>query len=464
MSFCSDYVYLFDSNPNSSIRLESDATTSDGSDGSSCPHVGNDPPMKRLRLRGDWSDTGPNARPECEDSGTSENSFVQRMSGYLTRWIEESLRSTRRQRRRNPRTAILSQEEASERSIARDENPDVLTVGECEKLPSVDNRQNRQETGTTGETDVTSESKSAVFEGLGQDRAETSRTSDREDCEREETWCHPCGSCKKCVKACEHVRDPINDPSGEGSALNATQRDDTNVKTTSTEVDDRTFHSESSTKRTRGKNKRTDSAAIENEKTRSGTTGSGLPIAGTSTSLTSLACRKNIKNDQVEGDGLRDNSDMPSVWETPMETLEDLQTEESGSEKQDSGSATQDSGIEILESDFRNRGSITSGTRDSESIVQEPETNGLQSSRTRTQNPGGSPSTLRSQEPDVGDSSESDDDDSNTRRNAAASTIQNFFRYRHKKDSTLTQCDVPVFSNARQMYKGHRNARTMVGH
>lgn len=26
------------------------------------------PPMKRLRLRGDWSDTGPNARPENEVS------------------------------------------------------------------------------------------------------------------------------------------------------------------------------------------------------------------------------------------------------------------------------------------------------------------------------------------------------------------------------------------------------------
>ena len=24
------------------------------------------PPIKRLRLRGDWSDTGPNARPERE--------------------------------------------------------------------------------------------------------------------------------------------------------------------------------------------------------------------------------------------------------------------------------------------------------------------------------------------------------------------------------------------------------------
>ena len=26
------------------------------------------PPLKRLRLRGDWSDTGPNARPEAEEA------------------------------------------------------------------------------------------------------------------------------------------------------------------------------------------------------------------------------------------------------------------------------------------------------------------------------------------------------------------------------------------------------------
>ena len=31
------------------------------------------PPMKRLRLRGDWSDTGPNARP---DNGENLN-FIQ---------------------------------------------------------------------------------------------------------------------------------------------------------------------------------------------------------------------------------------------------------------------------------------------------------------------------------------------------------------------------------------------------
>lgn len=28
------------------------------------------PPVRRLRLRGDWSDTGPDARPECDNTTT----------------------------------------------------------------------------------------------------------------------------------------------------------------------------------------------------------------------------------------------------------------------------------------------------------------------------------------------------------------------------------------------------------
>ncbi|MEQ2264737.1 hypothetical protein XENORESO_017973, partial [Xenotaenia resolanae] len=52
------------------------------------------PPVKRLRLRGDWSDTGPRARPESErerDGEQSPNvSLMQRMSDMLSRWFEEA--------------------------------------------------------------------------------------------------------------------------------------------------------------------------------------------------------------------------------------------------------------------------------------------------------------------------------------------------------------------------------------
>lgn len=34
------------------------------------------PLMKRLRIRGDWSDTGPNARPEAEARGKHKASFL----------------------------------------------------------------------------------------------------------------------------------------------------------------------------------------------------------------------------------------------------------------------------------------------------------------------------------------------------------------------------------------------------
>ncbi|XP_076871390.1 DDB1- and CUL4-associated factor 6-like isoform X2 [Brachyhypopomus gauderio] len=53
------------------------------------------PSVKRLRLRGDWSDTGPRARPESErdrDGESSSNvSLMQRMSGMLSHWFEEAI-------------------------------------------------------------------------------------------------------------------------------------------------------------------------------------------------------------------------------------------------------------------------------------------------------------------------------------------------------------------------------------
>lgn len=50
------------------------------------------PPMKRLRLRGDWSDTGPEAQPE-EVRSSTVNGVMQRMSAILASWMEGSLAS-----------------------------------------------------------------------------------------------------------------------------------------------------------------------------------------------------------------------------------------------------------------------------------------------------------------------------------------------------------------------------------
>ena len=54
---------------------------------------GSTPPPKKLRLRGDWSDTGPEARPESDtDGGRREGGhLMNRMSRMFARWIDMSL-------------------------------------------------------------------------------------------------------------------------------------------------------------------------------------------------------------------------------------------------------------------------------------------------------------------------------------------------------------------------------------
>jgi hypothetical protein len=81
-------------------------------------------------------------------------------------------------------------------------------------------------------------------------------------------------------------------------------------------------------------------------------------------------------------------------------------------------------------------------------------------SETPTVETGPAETASENHEETVGESSRSVSDDS--RRDAAASTIQNFFRFRVKKDFQSIPCDFPVHSNVKQVFKGHRNARTMV--
>uniref|UniRef100_A0A8C6VXU2 DDB1 and CUL4 associated factor 6 n=1 Tax=Nothobranchius furzeri TaxID=105023 RepID=A0A8C6VXU2_NOTFU len=107
VSYSSDYIYLF--NPKDDQARELKGPSEERREEL------RQPPVKRLRLRGDWSDTGPRARPESErerDGEQSPNlSLMQRMSDILSRWFEEaseaqSSRGTRPQTRPRATTAI----------------------------------------------------------------------------------------------------------------------------------------------------------------------------------------------------------------------------------------------------------------------------------------------------------------------------------------------------------------------
>uniref|UniRef100_A0A669EGN3 Ddb1 and cul4 associated factor 6 n=1 Tax=Oreochromis niloticus TaxID=8128 RepID=A0A669EGN3_ORENI len=108
VSYSSDYIYLFDPKDDQARELKGPSEER--------REELRQPPVKRLRLRGDWSDTGPRARPESErerDGEQSPNvSLMQRMSDMLSRWFEEaseaqSSRGTRPQTRPRGEASIL---------------------------------------------------------------------------------------------------------------------------------------------------------------------------------------------------------------------------------------------------------------------------------------------------------------------------------------------------------------------
>ena len=106
VSYCADYVYLFALRGTKQPRSFEDNGSENGYSNGSNGHR-NVPPLKRLRLRGDWSDTGPNARPESEHP-SPENSLMQRMSDMFTRWLEESFRAGLRHRARTSSSRSIS--------------------------------------------------------------------------------------------------------------------------------------------------------------------------------------------------------------------------------------------------------------------------------------------------------------------------------------------------------------------
>ncbi|XP_066117207.1 DDB1- and CUL4-associated factor 6 isoform X10 [Saccopteryx bilineata] len=112
VSYSSDYIYLFDPKDDTARELRTPSAEERREEL-------RQPPVKRLRLRGDWSDTGPRARPESErerDGEQSPNvSLMQRMSDMLSRWFEEAseVAQSNRGRGRPRPTGGTSQSDAS---------------------------------------------------------------------------------------------------------------------------------------------------------------------------------------------------------------------------------------------------------------------------------------------------------------------------------------------------------------
>lgn len=117
VSYSSDYIYLFDPKDDQARELKGPSEER--------REELRQPPVKRLRLRGDWSDTGPRARPESErerDGEQSPNvSLMQRMSDMLSRWFEEAseAQSSRARPQTRPRGTAAQAEGTSSETTAQ---------------------------------------------------------------------------------------------------------------------------------------------------------------------------------------------------------------------------------------------------------------------------------------------------------------------------------------------------------
>lgn len=121
VSYSSDYIYLFDPKDDQARELKGPSEER--------REELRQPPVKRLRLRGDWSDTGPRARPESErerDGEQSPNvSLMQRMSDMLSRWFEEAseAQSSRARPQTRPRGTAARPEGAAGASEGPSQEP-----------------------------------------------------------------------------------------------------------------------------------------------------------------------------------------------------------------------------------------------------------------------------------------------------------------------------------------------------
>ncbi|XP_072277978.1 DDB1- and CUL4-associated factor 6 isoform X2 [Pyxicephalus adspersus] len=146
VSYSSDYIYLFDPKDDQAKELKFSSNTRQ--------EEVRQPPLKRLRLRGDWSDTGPRSRPESERERDGDNatnaSLMQRMSDMLSRWFEEASEVAQSSRRRG---RIPNRGESQpDTSASATTNPTESQAGEAEGSSEPPSDQNAPTSTDIGES------------------------------------------------------------------------------------------------------------------------------------------------------------------------------------------------------------------------------------------------------------------------------------------------------------------------
>lgn len=93
LSQCECYSPALPLRRKSNLGARAQGSNFQGSKNNAKPPSKEPPAKKKIRLRGDWSDTGPEAQPENDSSESRGRSFMSHMSNMFARWIDMSLNS-----------------------------------------------------------------------------------------------------------------------------------------------------------------------------------------------------------------------------------------------------------------------------------------------------------------------------------------------------------------------------------
>ncbi|CAH1799639.1 unnamed protein product [Owenia fusiformis] len=149
-SFSSEHMYLInikDTEKEPKTLVKPQPTSKNIQNADSSPGGNKQPPIKRLRLRGDWSDTGPNARPERErrqqegETEEPQSNIMQRMSDMLTRWLggerqgeADTAEGTATGESPSQREEGQSMEQSTEENVAPSNDSSNLSVADSNEV------------------------------------------------------------------------------------------------------------------------------------------------------------------------------------------------------------------------------------------------------------------------------------------------------------------------------------------
>ncbi|CAI5772836.1 DDB1CUL4-associated and CUL4-associated factor 6 isoform X3 [Podarcis lilfordi] len=134
VSYSSDYIYLFD--PKDDTARELKVPSSDER-----REELRQPPVKRLRLRGDWSDTGPRARPESErerDGGTSRSDVSAAGSVLASAETEATMEVDGPEQLQSSSSTVSAQAPSTSSSTESPPSTSLLSSPDNEQRPSLE--------------------------------------------------------------------------------------------------------------------------------------------------------------------------------------------------------------------------------------------------------------------------------------------------------------------------------------